>query len=201
MTGKHRNQGSRTLSAASVTSLLQEWRNGNAEAMNQVISLVYHDLKRSAHIWLKDEAHAHTLQPTALVHEVYVHLMKSPRLVFHDRTHFFRCACLIMRQISLKYARSRMALKRGGDDRDHLPLDRERAVGPVQDPDLILAVHAALAKVQDADPRLRQVVELRFFLGLNIEEIAEVLRLSTRTVRREWQTAKVWLAHELKSGK
>ena len=186
------------LTTDEITLLLESWRMGDLDAINHVIAMVYHDLRRIARTWL-GHMPRDTLQPTALVHEVYHHLVDHRQLVFNDRAHFFRCACLIMRQISLKYARLRMAQKRGRAGAGHVALEPGFVAEETLDPATILAVQNALKRIKAADPRLHDIVELKFFLGMNFKEIAEILQTSTRTARREWQTAKVWLAHELKT--
>jgi len=179
------------LPAGEITLLLAQWRGGDATALVQIINLVYSDLRRLAGAIFKGERVDHTLQPTALVHEVYLQLLSvSPN--FQDRGHFLSCACLIMRRLLMKHARALKALKRDGSKTE---LECEPAVLP--DLDSLLAVSGALDQLETMDPRLSQIIQMRFFLGLTIDEIADYLGLSSRTVKREWLVAKSWLVRHL----
>jgi RNA polymerase sigma factor (TIGR02999 family) len=175
-----------------VTGLLKAWEAGDASALSQLISMVYGDLRRMAATYMQHERVGHTLQPTALVHEVYQRLI-SMEPAFNDREHFFRCACLMMRRLLVKHARAHKAEKRRAEGG---PLEPGPAFAP--DADTVLGVHDVLDQLRELDPRLHHIVELRFFMGLTLAEIAAQLALSTRTVKREWATAKSWLAGKLK---
>jgi len=194
-------ESARQFSAAAspdITRLLLDWGDGDLNALNEVIELVYADLRRTARAFLRGDSAERTLQPTALVHEVYGRLMmgKSPR--FASRTHFFRCARLIMRQVLVGYARMRVAAKRGSGE-EPLPFQEDAVCfgGRRLELATILSLEQALAELRELEPNWGQVIELRFFLGLNERETAEVLGLSERTVRRRWSAAQRWLARKL----
>lgn len=181
-----------------ITGLLQEWRICNVDVLNKLIPLVYHELRLMARHYLTSNHQPITLQPTALVHEAYQQLIGGKDLVFENRTHFFRCARLIMRQVLIRYARMRGSLKRGGHYETE-EFQENLKIGEFSlNPELLLALDQALDKLESFDPRKRQVIELRFFMGLTFEEMGQVMSLSPRTLKREWQTAQVWLARELK---
>jgi RNA polymerase sigma factor (TIGR02999 family) len=178
-----------------VTVLLQAWRSGDAGALDRLLPVVYHDLRRVARAHLRDERPDHTLQATALVHEVYLRLMGSAGSTPHNRTHFFAVAARLMREILVDHARKKRALKRGAGDTmialgDALPAPRTSLVD-------VLALDEALTELTELDPRLCRVVELKFFAGLNIEETAEALDVSSATVERDWAVAKAWLHQRL----
>lgn len=176
-----------------VTQLLDAWREGDQQALSQVITLLYNDLRRLAAVCLQQERADHTLQATDLVHEAYERLLgMSPQ--FNDRQHFIRSACLLMRRLLMKHARAKKALKR---DQSNEILRPPGAHAP--DPETLILVNDALLSLADTDRRLHDIVELRFFLGLTVDEIARYLELSTRTVKREWQAAKAWLALQLRN--
>ena len=181
------------LPAGEVTQLLKAWQAGDPEGLSRLISLVYNDLRRMAATYMGQERKNHTLQPTALVHEVFQRLVNLDP-AFNDREHFFRCACLMMRRLLVKYARARRAEKRNSDG-SHPPPLAERFM---LDSETLLRVHHALDKLWQVDPRLHGIVEMRFFMGFTVNEIAQYLNISSRTVKREWVSAKSWLAHELK---
>ncbi len=185
-----------------VTKLLQEWREGNQVAFAKVIPLVYEDLRKVAGHYLKAGSPHHTLQPTALVHEVYLRLMGNKPMELKDRTHFFRCACLIMRQILMRYARGQPP-RALGDVPDGPPLDQvfnENGELGIK-PETILALDGALHRLKSVDARKHRVVEIRFFVGMTIEETAQALNLSPETVGRDWRAAKGWLAKAMGAGK
>jgi RNA polymerase sigma factor (TIGR02999 family) len=177
-----------------VTVLLDAWRNGDPEALNKVMPLVYAELYRIARRAWSQQPHNNTLQPTALINEVYLKLASAGNTSFKDRCHFFAVACTAMRQILVNHAKSRVAGKRGGG-RVHVSLDEVQPVH--QEAAEIVALHQALEALQAIDPRKSKVVELRYFGGLSIEETAEALGISVRTVNRDWRLARSWLIREM----
>jgi RNA polymerase sigma factor (TIGR02999 family) len=183
-------------SAGDVTLLLRGWRCGDAAALQKLVPLVYDELHRLAHRYMRREQADHVLQTTALVNEAYLRLIDAKQVEWQDRAHFFAISANLMRRILVEFARSRRSGKRGGDGH-RINLDESAAFPAARDTDLVL-LNDALDALAKADPREAQVVELRFFGGLSAEETAEVLKVSTKTVMREWSHAKVWLLHELK---
>jgi RNA polymerase sigma factor (TIGR02999 family) len=178
-----------------VTELLGRWRSGDGEALHGLMPLVYDELRRLAHSYLRRERPDHTLQSTALVHEAYVRLTGNAPPQWQDRTHFFGIAANLMRQILVEHARSRNRSKRGGGA---LKLAIESVNEPSNELDLdVVALDDALKDLARFDPQQCRVVELRFFAGLSIEETAEVLGISDSTVKRDWNTARFWLFREL----
>ena len=180
-----------------VTGLLLSWRQGDAEALDRLVPLVYDELRRVARRHLQREQPGHALQATALVHEVYLRLVDMERLTLKNRTHFFAVAAKLMRQILVDHARRQHAGKRGGGA-TMMSLDD---VSPAAQPPSVdvLALDHALAALASIDVRQSHVVELRFFAGLNIDETAEALGMSPATVEREWALAKAWLFRRLHS--
>jgi RNA polymerase sigma factor (TIGR02999 family) len=178
-----------------VTGLLLSWRQGDAEALDRLVPLVYDELRRVAGRHLRREQPWHALQATALVHEVYLRLVDVDRLTLKNRTHFFAVAAKLMRQILVDHARRQNADKRGGGAtmvslQDVSPAAQPRSVD-------VLALDQALEALSALDARQSGVVELRFFGGLDIEEAAEALGISPATVEREWALAKAWLYRRL----
>ncbi len=185
-------------SSHEVTSLLRGWRQGDAAALDKLMPLVYDELHRLAHRYMVHEQAGHTLQTTALVNEAYIRLIDTRQVEWRDRAHFFAISANLMRRILVEFARSRHSGKRGGEGH-RVDLD-ESAVFPfAPDADLV-ALNDALDALSTVDAREAQVVELRFFGGLSVEETAEVLKVSTNTIMRDWNHAKVWLLHQLKHG-
>ena len=178
-----------------VTELLLQWSSGKREAADKLMPLVYPELRRIAKKYLSKERPDHTLQSTALVHEAYLRLVDQNEVNWKDRAHFFSLATQIMRHILVDHARARAADKRGGPAAK-LPLEDVRLVPEERSMDLV-ALDDALQELAKIDPRKGQVVELRFFGGLSVEEIAEVLQVSTKTVARDWNFAKLWLYREV----
>ena len=178
-----------------VTALLRDWSGGDPRALERLMPLVYGELRKLAASYLRRERSDHTLQPTALVHEAYLRLVDQRGVDWHNRAHFFGIAARMMRRILVDHARRRQAAKRDGaayrisGSRDLVEAER--------DPDL-LALNRALDGLEALDPRQARIIELRFFGGLTVEETAEVVGISTATVKREWQTARAWLARELR---
>jgi RNA polymerase sigma factor (TIGR02999 family) len=178
-----------------LTDLLIRWRSGDQEALQSLMPLVYDEMRRLAHGYLRRERPGHTLQSTALVHEAFVRLTGNAPPQWEDRSHFFGIAAHLMRQILVEYARSRNAGKRGGAV---LKLAIDSVEEPSARPDLdIVALDDALKDLARIDFQQSRVVELRFFSGLSIEDTAQVLGISESTVKRDWNTARVWLYREL----
>jgi RNA polymerase sigma-70 factor (ECF subfamily) len=178
-----------------ITELLLAWGNGDSSALEQLLPIVYQELRRLAKHYMRQERPGHTLQATALVNEAYLRLIDLNRIQWQDRAHFFAVAAQTMRRILVEFARRRNRQKRGGHGQQ-VPLDEAAAVSRDQGVDLV-ALNEALRGLAAVDARMSQVVELRFFGGLSIEETAEVLKVSPETVMRDWRTAKVWLLREL----
>ena len=180
-----------------VTQLLHDWRGGDAAALERLIPLVYRRLRLLAQAKLSQERPDHTLQPTALVHEVFVRLVEARELEVSDRVHFFALAARLMREILIDQGRARRSAKRGGGAAG-LSLDEAGAPASAGlDPETLFALDEALVALEALAPRQASVVELRFFTGLTHEEIAQVLRISRATVEREWAVARRWLARRL----
>jgi RNA polymerase sigma factor (TIGR02999 family) len=186
-------------SPQNVTQLLVAWNNGEQDALQQLIPLVYHELHRLAHRYMERERGGHTLQSTALVHEAYERLINLKDVSWQNRAHFFAVSAQLMRRILVDYARSRRFTKRGGEWRQ-VPLNEAVAVFRDRRTDIV-ALDDALLTLAGIDPRKARVVEMRFFGGLSIKETAEVLDVSQETVLRDWRLAKVWLLRELGKGK
>ena len=184
-------------SAGEITQLLQGWRNGDRKSLDALLPIVYKELRRLAHFQLRQERPDHTLQSSALVNEAYLRLvgLNAPRL--EGRSHFFAIAAQLMRQILVDYARRHRARKRGGGV-ETLSLDDSAMLSPVKAKSLdVVALDDALQALAQIDERKAQVVELRFFGGLNFEETAEVLKISAVTASRDWSTARAWLHREM----
>jgi len=181
------------------TELLRAWSEGDQTALNQLVPLVERELHRLARAYMRRERPGHTLQATALVNEVFVRLAHSAKPRWQDRAHFVGIAARLMRQVLVDHARSRGYRKRGGGAR-RVPLDSALLITPAPELD-VLAVDRALEAFAKIDPRKSQVVELRFFGGLSVEETAEVLGLSVETVKRDWRVAKLWLSRQLQAPK
>lgn len=182
--------------SADPTTLLTEWRSGNHAALDDLFPLVYDELRRRAHQCLWSEAEGHTLTPTALVHEAYLKLMDGDRLDWKDRAHFLALAARAMRQVLVSYARRFQAGKRGAGV---VPLSLEDALTFSAEGDArrMLDLDRALDKLAGIDDRLSRIVELRFFGGMTVEEVAEAVDAATSTVMLDWKKAKAWLYREL----
>jgi RNA polymerase sigma factor (TIGR02999 family) len=176
-----------------VTALLRDWSGGDRAALERLMPLVYAELRRLAASYLRVEREDHTLQPTALVHEAYLRLIDQRGVNWQNRAHFFGIAAQMMRRILVDHARRRHAAKR---DASALLLQVSDEDGS-RDPEL-LALDAALSGLESLDARQARIVELRFFGGLTVEETAEVAGVSPATVKREWRTARAWLAREIR---
>jgi RNA polymerase sigma factor (TIGR02999 family) len=185
----------RSLVTGNITQLLLQWRSGDPSALEQLMPLVYEELRRLARQCMRGERPGHTLQTTALVNEAYLRLVNSSRVQWQDRAHFFAIASQLMRRVLVDEARRRRNLKRGGQF-TRVQIDEMELNSQPPDFDL-LALDEALDRLAEFAPRKGKVVELRFFGGLSIEETALVLSISTDIVKREWRTAKLWLLHEL----
>jgi RNA polymerase sigma-70 factor (ECF subfamily) len=181
-----------------VTQLLKAWRNGDQTALDRLIPLVYDELRRLAHQHMRREKSPHVLQTTALVNEAYLRLMDQTQVQFENRAHFFGIAARLMRQILVDDARRRNVAKRGGG-MIQIPLEDVTDVAQQQAGN-VLAVDEALHTLAQKDSRQSEIVELRFFGGLSIEETAEVLKVSPGTVMRDWTFARAWLKNEMKQG-
>lgn len=183
---------------ADVTALLQQWQDGDPLATERLLPLVYDELRRVARARLRGERQGHTLQATALVHEAYLRLMGTGHPTPRNRAHLFAMAARIMRQILVDHARRKQARKRGGDD-TVIALDESvpanSGIGVID----LLALDEALTAMTALEPRMCQVVELKYFAGLNTTETAEALNVSTATVERDWTLAKAWLVRRLSS--
>jgi RNA polymerase sigma-70 factor, ECF subfamily len=182
-------------SGDNVTRLLSAWTGGDQHALNDLMPLVYSELHRIARHHWQSQPKGHTLQPTALLHEAYLKLAHTGVNSFENRKHFFALASLAMRQILVNHAESRLAGKRGGGQTAVSLSDVDAAVR--QEAKETLNLHAALKSLEAIDPRRSRVVEFRYFGGLSVEETAEVMGISTITVKRDWQAARAWLAAEL----
>lgn len=190
---------SRTDPSSDVSRLLRAWGRGDLQARDQLVSLVYRELRRTAVAYLRRERGDHTLQPTALVHEAYLRLVGQQRVVWQNRAHFFGIAAQMMRRILVDHAREHQAAKRAGgglkvtlDDRIGATLPRECE---------LLLVDQALTELASIAPRQGQIVELRYFGGLTEREVAVALSVSRATVTREWQLARAWLFRRLTKGR
>jgi len=182
--------------AGQITAILKRLSAGDKKAADDLIPVVYQELRRMARYYMAREQSGHTLQPTALVHEVYLKLVDQNDVDWKNRAHFFAVAAQAMRRILVDHARLNKAEKRGGSDRKDVALDEALVYSSETGPD-VLQVDEALTRLAAIDARQCQIVELRFFVGLTVDEIAEVLQLSPRTIKREWNSAKAWLYGEL----
>ncbi|MBL8960441.1 MAG: sigma-70 family RNA polymerase sigma factor [Gemmatimonadetes bacterium] len=177
-----------------VTRLLQAVQHGEEGALDQLLPLVYHDLRQVAGKHLRGERMDHTLQATALVHEAFLRLVDQRHVNWQNRAHFFAVAAQLMRRILVDYARRVATAKRGSGRL--VSLDEGMDV-PTDEPEALLGIDEALTALGEMDPRAARVVELRFYAGLTVEEVAEVMQLSTATIKREWASARAWLEAEL----
>ena len=184
-----------TLTAENLTGLLVEWRDGDQAALDRLMPLVYDQLRRIAHRYVQRERDGHTLQTSALVNEAYLRLADQ-KVVWQNRSHFFAVTARVMRHILIDHARRRRYTKHGGDARQ-VSIDEAAAMSLERAAELI-ALEEALDELAQLDRRKSQVVELRYFGGLSLEETAEALDISLMTVRRDWRAAKAWLYRRLK---
>jgi RNA polymerase sigma factor (TIGR02999 family) len=181
-----------------ITHLLRAWGRGDAAALDRLTPLVYEQLRRLAANHMRKERPGHGLQTTALVNEAYLRLVKVGELDWHDRGHFFAVSARIMRRILVDAARAQATSKRGGAAAHASSIDIDRFPSPDTDrPAELCALDDALATLAAIDPRRAQVIEMRFFAGLSVEETAEALSVSPQTVMRDWRLARAWLTREL----
>jgi RNA polymerase sigma-70 factor, ECF subfamily len=191
------NERARAPDRGEVSGLLQAWSRGDQEALKKLTPIVYEELHRLARHYMRGEKSGHSLQTTALVNEAYIRLVDYKRMQWQTRAHFFAVSAQLMRRILVDHAR-RHNLKRGGGVQ-HVLLEDTAVVGGERDEDLV-ALDDALQALARVDSRKAQVIELRFFGGLSVEETAEVLKISPVTAMRDWSTAKAWLYRELIGG-
>jgi RNA polymerase sigma-70 factor, ECF subfamily len=180
-----------------VTEILLAWGSGDTEAMERLAPVVYQELHRLAHRYMSNEREGHTLQTSALVNEAFLKLIDVRRIRWQNRGHFFAMAGRVMRRILVDFARRRRNRKRGGAA-EHLDFDENLTISQKQSPDLV-TIDDALNALASVDERKVQVVEMRFFAGLEVREIAEALNVSPETVRRDWRLAKAWLRRAISS--
>jgi len=179
-----------------VSQLLLAWSEGDKAAMDQLMPLVYSELRRLARNYLRRERQNHTLQPTALVNEAYLKLVDQNKAHWQNRAQFYGVAAQLMRRILVDHARQHQAAKRGGPNQERLSITNAGQMGEKPDLDL-LALHEALEELKQFDPQQERIVELRFFGGLSIEDTAEVLNIGHATVERDWKMARAWLRRKL----
>ena len=182
-----------------ITAMLRAWGEGDRAVLDQMLPLVYDELHRQAHRYLRRERANHTLQTTALINEAYLKLVDQRVVQWQNRAHFFGIAAQAMRRILVDYAKHRNREKRGGAAAD-LPLDEAMLIAATGQNIDLLALDAALTRLAAIDEQQARVVELKYFSGLSIEETAEVVGVSPATVKRDWQMAKAWLRHEMSQG-
>lgn len=180
----------------SITKILTDLRSGGDDAYETLFPLVYDELRRIASGYFSRERSDHTLQPTALVHEAFLRLSKQNPIDYESRTHFFGVAAKLMREILIDHARRHNSQKRGGESQTRITLDGAVDFGGNQQLD-VLAVDEALTKLEELDDRQARIVEMKFFAGLNVDEIATVLDISPATVKREWSSARLFLSRLL----
>jgi RNA polymerase sigma-70 factor (ECF subfamily) len=182
-----------------VTALLHAWGRGDHAALNDLLPLVYGELRRQAARYMRAQSVGHTLQTTALVHEAFLRLVHQDATAWRGRAHFFGVAGKAMRSSLVDHARAREAVKRGRSAR-RLTLSAADEVGASNDPVDVLSLDQALARLSELDPELADLVEMRFFAGLSVEETAQALGISPATVKRRWQVARAWVKRELAPG-
>ena len=181
-----------------ITRLLADWGRGDRAALDELLPLVQAELRRIASRQMSRERQGHTLQPTALVNEAYLKLAGREGFEWRDRAHFFAVCAQVMRHILIDYARTHARDKRGGGA-VHVPVD-EAAVSAAGQAAELVALDEALRALEEVDPQKGRIIELRYFGGLSVEEVAEILKISPATVGREWRRAKAWLYRELRKG-
>ena len=179
-----------------ISQLLRSWSDGNSDAFEELLPLVYDELHRQAHRYLRRERKGHTLQTTALIHEAYLNLIKQSGINFQNREHFFAISANLMRRILVNYANARHRQKRGGQNEDLELNDSILIATKSKDLDL-LALDEALTRLAKMDEQQARIVELRYFGGLTIEETSEVMGIAPATIKRDWNLTKAWLYREL----
>ena len=183
------------MSTQNITQLLERWGTGNKEVLDELLPIVYDELRRQAARYLRRERIGHTLQTTALIHEAYIRLVDQRNVRWQNRAHFFGIASQLMRRILVDHARTKKRAKRGGSD---IRVSLTDIVASTKAEDLdVIALDEALNRLATIDQQQARVVELRFFSGLTVEETAEVLSISPATVKRDWSMAKAWLHREI----
>jgi RNA polymerase sigma-70 factor, ECF subfamily len=183
------------MGTSEVTTLLRAWSEGDEAARDRLLGLVYVDLRRRAAAHLRRERRNHTLQPTGLVHEAYLRLVEQPGVAWQNRAHFLAIASRMMRRILIDHARRGRMAKRSGR---WAQVELSESLAGTLPPDIdVLALHEALNRLDDFDPRKSRIAELRFFGGLSLQEMAHVLDISVATAERDWQAARAWLFHAL----
>jgi RNA polymerase sigma factor (TIGR02999 family) len=180
-----------------VTQLLKRWRSGSRDAEAALMERVQGELRRLAAGYLRHERPGRTLQPTAVVNEAYIRLLPQRGVSWQNRAHFFGIAAKMMRRVLVDHARRRRAIKRDAGPADPVSISGVPSPAREADPVDVLALHTALSALAELDARQSDIVEMRFFAGLTVEEIAEVLEISPATVKREWATAKMWLRRQM----
>ncbi len=178
-----------------VTELLLSWSNGNKEALDKILPIVYEELRKQASRYLRRERAGHTLQTTALIHEAYIRLVDQRNVRWQNRAHFFGISAQMMRRILVDHARAKGRAKRGGSE-IRVSLDGANLIAKGTELDIV-ALDEALERLEQIDLQQSKIVELRFFSGLTVEETAEVLKISPATVKRDWSMAKAWLHREV----
>ena len=185
-----------------ITAMLRAWGDGHREALDALVPLVYDELHRQAHRFLRGERPNHTLQTSALINEAYLRLVGQKDVEWQNRTHFFGIAANMMRRILVDYAKTKQRVKRGGNE-ENLPLEEAlTVVAEITNEDTqidLILLNEALNKLTALDERQARIVELRYFSGLTVEETAQVLDVSEMTVKRDWNVAKAWLRREINS--
>ena len=181
-----------------VTQLLAKWRKGSPEAEAELMERVQGELRRLAASYLRRERGGQTLQPTAVVNEAYMRLLPQRRVSWENRAHFFGIAAKMMRRVLVDHARRKRAVKRDAGPAEPVSMSGVASPAREADPVDVLALHDALSRLAELDKRQSEIVEMRFFAGLTVEEIAEVMDISEATVKREWSTAKLWLRREMR---
>jgi RNA polymerase sigma factor (TIGR02999 family) len=184
------------LTTPEITEMLRAWSNGGSAPSDEVFPMLYDELRKRAHSFLRRERAGHTLQTTALINETYIKLCEQRSIEWESRAHFFAICATLMRRILVDYAKSRGRAKRGGGAL-HLPIDELMVAVPNADGFELLALDRALSALAKMDPQQARIVELRYFSGFSIDDTAHVLEISPSTVKREWRAAKAWLRHEL----
>jgi RNA polymerase sigma factor (TIGR02999 family) len=181
------------------TNMLERLKSGDSSAADRLLPLVYDEMHELAHQWLRRNRRDHTLQPTALVHEVYLRLVGAQSVAWQNRAHFMAVAAKAMRQILIDHARRRQAAKRGGGEWRRVSLADADEKSPLPDADLI-ALDEALDRLAELNERQARIVELRYLAGLSVKETAHVMDVSMRTVKSDWRMARAWLSRELRKG-